>query len=581
MRRCQMRSKAALDILRKRRHVVASARHGVVEFELLPPFEGGHQESFAQVYALLTQAYPQDAKTIKNCVYRGRDVQDGVKNGSWMPSHDAFLVAGLWMPDSRTGDSGLMSAALLRVNLPKDSSHCHKKLHVQITYQATVPDLQRHGLGRLLTCCVLKAAVDAKHEFATVVMRSMAPIATKFWSMVGFRPYLDSSRCERGSNKEQLAAIMNGVMQLSRKQEAHYPIWLAKLHQLPADMHQQWDGSAGGRSMLARGLKGFEEEALSTVQEWLSDPGTVPIGASTRSFYLRVFAAKRDYGLSILHKNTSSSGVTPPASTTSAEAAAGGGSSIGWQPSTLRHIRAAAAKGCKKLLFYSDEELSPAIATVTASDAADTVAEPTPTPDEETLHAGPAAAAADDDDADDNDNDDDDEHDEHAWGLHPKQHYGPSGHVSVVKSSLTSATERTPPPLLPSDTALEAAGGSIGSARVEEVPTAAGAAAQFCLQHQLLLSDGRRQAFLVQLGCPRSSITASGSISRPPEEQLELGLQQRYLRRLRQLQQQGAREDELPPLLLNVLRELRRRRRGLRLQTQLMQQDACRIAVQD
>ncbi|GIL64221.1 hypothetical protein Vafri_18144 [Volvox africanus] len=479
-----------------------------------------------------------------------------MKNGSWMPSHDAFLVAGLWMPDRKTGDGGLVSAVLLRVNLPTNSSDSHKKLHVQITFQATVPDLQRHGLGRLLTCCVLKAAAHAKHEYATVVIQSTAPIVTSFWSMVGFRPYMGGSYGS-GSNWEHLAAIMDGVMWLSRKQEAHRPIWLAELHQ-HATGKQQGKGG-GGRDLLARGIKGFEEVALAIVQERLSDPSTVPFDASTRSVNPPAFAANRVHELA--RKNVSSSSDTPLASTTEAADAAGGGNSTGGQPSTLRHARAAVAKKCTRFLFYSEEYLLPAVGTATAtvSDTSDTVTVATPTSDEDPPHAAPTPAAPNDE-----------------WGLHPTQHYEQSGHVP-------SATELPLPPLLQSTAALEVAAGSIGFAGAEDFPTAA-AEAPFHLRHQLhhqplLLFDGRRQAFLVQLGCPRASITAGGSISRP-EEKLELGLQQRYLRRLRQLQQQGAQETELPPLLMNVLLELRRRRRGLQ-QQQLMQQDACTIAEHD
>ncbi|GLI66890.1 hypothetical protein VaNZ11_010888, partial [Volvox africanus] len=130
------------------------------------------------------------------------------------------------------------------------------------------------GLGFLLTSCVLKAVADAKHEYATVMMHSTAPIVAHFWPMVGFRPHLGVSYGS-GSNWEHLAAIMDGERcgsAASRRLIAPYG-WLDYTSRRRARRERKRRAEPAGT--WDQGFRGG-----GAVQERLSDSITVPFGCA-------------------------------------------------------------------------------------------------------------------------------------------------------------------------------------------------------------------------------------------------------------------------------------------------------------
>ncbi|GLC39648.1 hypothetical protein PLESTM_000922300 [Pleodorina starrii] len=164
--------------------------HGPAEFRLLPPFSPlvsrEDMADYEAVFRLLGSAFPKNKMQLKDAVYNGRKPSDPSCKIVDNNRYDACLVAGLWLGCQ----SLLVCGASLRINLPQAEYRADSRLHVQILFQATSAEHQRRGLGRLLTRCILRAAADAGHEVATVVVG--ARDVEGYWTKMGFvRPTTD------------------------------------------------------------------------------------------------------------------------------------------------------------------------------------------------------------------------------------------------------------------------------------------------------------------------------------------------------------------------------------------------------
>ncbi|GLC70154.1 hypothetical protein PLESTF_000931100 [Pleodorina starrii] len=163
---------------------------GPAEFRLLPPFSPlvsrEDMADYEAVFRLLGSAFPKNKMQLKDAVYNGRKPSDPSCKIVDNNRYDACLVAGLWLGCQ----SLLVCGASLRINLPQAEYRADSRLHVQILFQATSAEHQRRGLGRLLTRCILRAAADAGHEVATVVVG--ARDVEGYWTKMGFvRPTTD------------------------------------------------------------------------------------------------------------------------------------------------------------------------------------------------------------------------------------------------------------------------------------------------------------------------------------------------------------------------------------------------------
>eukprot|EP00198_Chlamydomonas_reinhardtii_P008405 XP_001697742.1 predicted protein [Chlamydomonas reinhardtii] len=171
-----------------RTKVAEAGPEGDVDFELLSPFglgpdhrTPGDQASGASspqsVSALLQSEFPNDPDEVRNCVYRGRCPL----TQAWMEEahrFEPYLTACLWLGEE------VVAAAALRLNLPPPPSSASSSRSG--ADEAESSHLQRRGLGRLLTRCIMQTAAEQGHQYVTALVANRTSSAAGFWAGVGF-----------------------------------------------------------------------------------------------------------------------------------------------------------------------------------------------------------------------------------------------------------------------------------------------------------------------------------------------------------------------------------------------------------
>ncbi|KAG2440570.1 hypothetical protein HYH02_010153 [Chlamydomonas schloesseri] len=175
--------------------------------------------SFHLVDRLLQDEFPHNISEVKDCVYRGRCSRKGDRPTAADGRFEPYAVACLWLGGQ------VVAAAALRLNLPpaaSASSSCAADAHLQVVLQATASGLQRRGLGRLLTQCIMRTAAKEGHQYITVLVSDQS--TTQFWARVGFRS-------PPPRNTTRLPLALHKALEQSREQSlfGDVSVWYAGL----------------------------------------------------------------------------------------------------------------------------------------------------------------------------------------------------------------------------------------------------------------------------------------------------------------------------------------------------------------
>ncbi|KAG2425436.1 hypothetical protein HXX76_013647 [Chlamydomonas incerta] len=245
-----------------------------VLFEVLRPFgpdvDAASQAAFHAVSQLLQDEFPHNTADVKNSVYRGRCPYTGSRPGDDV-RFDPYLVACLWLGGQ------VVAAAALRLNLPPLSAVSSSSsgggggggggaeaAHLQVVLQATSARLQRRGLGRLLTRCVMRAAAEEGHQYLTALVsdQTKAP----FWERVGF--------CAPPSSYLRLPLALYRSLEESRAHSlfSDVSVWHVEL--------PGWESQGAVRGEAAAEAAGAEAgmETAAVAME-TEGPGGVAVGA--------------------------------------------------------------------------------------------------------------------------------------------------------------------------------------------------------------------------------------------------------------------------------------------------------------